>query len=135
MKRLLASTKGLTTVEFALVGPCFLMMMMFIIDGARAVWTYQTLQEVATNSARCAALNKTGCTNSSEVKSFAVARARASGLTLADTSVTLATAQTCNAMGGMTKVTISSPYAGATTRLLPSTITTLTTDSCFPTIS
>ena len=135
MRRLLRDSRGVTAVEFALVAPTFLMFMFLIIDGARATWTYQTLQEVATHSARCAALAVTGCKTASEVKDYAVARAAASGVPLATTSVTLSTAQTCSSMAGMTKVAIVSPYQGATTNLLPSTLTTLSTESCFPTAS
>jgi len=60
MRQLLSDRRGVTAVEFALVAPVFMMFMFLIIDGARIVWTYQTLQEVATNSARCAALGVTG---------------------------------------------------------------------------
>ena len=60
--------RGVTAVEFALVAPVFMMFMFLIIDGGRAVWTYQTLQEVASNSARCAALGLTGCKTQAEVQ-------------------------------------------------------------------
>lgn len=135
MTRLLRNVVGVTAVEFALVAPACLMFMFLIIDGARAVWTYQTLQEVATHSARCAALGVAGCQTSAEVKSYAVARAAASGVALAATSVTLTATATCSSVAGMTKVAIVSPYQGATTKLLPTTVTTLSTESCFPTAS
>lgn len=133
MRRLLRDIAGVTAVEFALVAPVFLMFMFLIIDGARMTWTYQALQEVATHSARCAALGVTGCKSSTDVQDYAVARAAASGVKLTTGAVTLTTATTCSSMGGMTKVAISSAYQGATTKLLPSTLTTLNTESCFPT--
>lgn len=135
MRRLLHDASGVTAVEFALVAPVFLMFMFLIIDGARVTWTYQTLQEVAANSARCAALGATGCTTAAEVQSHAVARAAASGVKLTTSAVTLTPSTTCSSMAGMTKVAISSAYQGATTKLLPSTLTTLATESCFPTAS
>jgi len=125
--------RGVTAVEFALVAPVFMMFMFLIIDGARAVWTYQTLQEVATNSARCAALGLTGCKTQGEVQTYASARAAASGVKLATTAITLTTGATCQLMTGMTKVVISTSYQGATTKLLPTTVSTLDTESCFPT--
>ncbi|KRB79786.1 TadE family protein [Sphingomonas sp. Root710] len=127
--------RGVTAVEFALVAPAFMMFMFLIIDGARAVWTYQTLQEVASNSARCAALGVTGCKTAQEVKDYAVARAAATGVKLTTGAVTLTTAATCSSVSGMTKVAIASSYQGATTKLLPSSISTLNTESCFPTAS
>ena len=133
MKRLLRSIEGVTAVEFALVAPVFMMFMFLIIDGARAVWTYQALQKVATSSARCAALGTTGCKTSSEVQSYAVARAAATGVKLAATAVTLTPGATCSSIAGMTKVVIASSYQGATTKLLPSSVSTLNTESCFPT--
>ncbi|MBD3760921.1 pilus assembly protein [Sphingomonadaceae bacterium G21617-S1] len=135
MRRLLSDRRGVTAVEFALVAPVFMMFMFLIIDGARAVWTYQALQEVATNSARCAALGVTGCKTSADVQSYAVARAAASGVKLTAAAVTLTNAATCSSVAGMTKVAISSGYQGASTKLLPSSVTTLNTESCFPTAS
>ncbi len=133
MIRLFRDAKGVTATEFALVAPMFMMFMFLIIDGARAVWTYQVLQEVAAHSARCAGLGTTGCKTSSDIKSYAVTRATASGVKLAASAVTLTSGATCSSIGGMTKVAIASSYQGATTKLLPSTLTTLTTESCFPT--
>lgn len=135
MRRLFGDIRGVTAVEFALVAPTFLMFMFLMIDGARMTWTYQTLQEVATSSARCAALGATGCTSAAQVQSYAVARAAASGVPLTAAAVTLTSAQTCSSVAGMTKVVISSSYQGATTKLLPSTLATMNTESCFPTAS
>lgn len=135
MKRLLRDSGGVTAVEFALVAPVFMMFMFLIIDGARVTWTYQTLQEVATSSARCAALGVTGCKTAAEVQSYAVNRAAASGVPLTTGAVTLTSATTCSSVAGMTKVAIASGYQGATTKLLPSSVSTLTTESCFPTAS
>jgi uncharacterized membrane protein len=133
MRRVLGDIRGVTAVEFALVAPTFLMFMFLIIDGARATWTYQTLQQVATDTARCAALGVTGCETSGEVQTYAVNRANGFGVPLAAAAVTLTPSATCSSVSGMTKVAISTTYQGATTKLLPSGITTLTTDSCFPT--
>lgn len=123
---------GVTAVEFALVAPVFMMFLFLIIDGARAVWTYQTLQEVAVNSARCAALNQTACADNASVQSYAVARAAASGVRLGAADVTLTASTTCQTMSGMVKVAISTAYQGATTKLLPTALTTLVTEGCFP---
>jgi len=133
MTRLLRNIDGVTALEFALVAPVFMMFMFLVIDGARVTWTYQTLQEVAANSARCAALSVPGCKTADEVKTHAVARAAASGVKLSAASVTMTTAQNCLSMPGMTKVAIASSYQGATTKLLPSSVSTLATESCFPT--
>lgn len=135
MTRLWRDIRGVTATEFALVAPAFLMFMFLIIDGARAAWTYQTLQEVAANSARCAALGVTGCKTVAEVQSYAVARAAAGGVPLTTGAVTLTPAATCSSVAGMTKVAISATYQGASTKLLPSNVTALTTESCFPTAS
>lgn len=133
MKRLLRDRRGITAVEFALVAPTFMMFMFLMIDGARAVWTYQTLQEIATNSARCAALGVSTCNDSAEVKAYAVDRATRAGVKLTAAAVTLTPAAICSSVSGMTRVSIAATYQGASTRLLPSSITTLNTESCFPT--
>lgn len=132
MIRLFVDRRATAAVEFALVAPVFLMFMFLIIDGSRMVWTYQTLQEVATNSARCAALKLAACIDNSSVQTYAAARAVASGVPLTAASVTLTPAATCQATAGMVKVGIAMAYQGATTRLLPTSVTTLTTEACFP---
>ncbi|TZG24689.1 TadE/TadG family type IV pilus assembly protein [Sphingomonas montanisoli] len=133
MKRLASDARGVTAVEFALVAPVFLMFMFLIIDGARAAWTFQTLQQVATASARCAGLGTTDCNSSANVKSYAVSRATGFGVPLATSAVTLTTGTTCQSMANMTKVAIVTSYQGATTKLLPSALSTLRAESCFPT--
>ena len=133
MSRLLRDIRGVTAVEFALVAPTFMMFMFLMIDGARAVWTYQALQEVAATSARCAALGVSTCNDSTEVKAYAVARAAANGVKLTTSAVTLTTAATCSSVSGMTRVTIAATYQGATTKMLPSSVSTLNTEGCFPT--
>lgn len=135
IRRLIRDRQGVTATEFALVAPTFMMFMFLMIDGARAVWTYQTLQAVATDSARCAALGVTGCTTASGVQNYAVNRANGYGVVLTTGAVTLTSAATCSSVAGMTKVAISTSYQGATTKLLPSPVTTLNTESCFPTAS
>jgi len=135
MIRLLRDRKGVTATEFALVAPVFMMFLFLVIDGARVVWTYQSLQEVATNSARCAALGVTGCKTASEVQAYAVARAATQQIKITTSAVTLTSAATCSSVTGMTKVAISATYQGASTKLLPSSLTTLNTESCFPTAS
>jgi Flp pilus assembly protein TadG len=132
MRRLVFDRRGATAVEFALVAPVFLMFMFLIIDGSRMVWTYQTLQEVATSSARCAALKLTACADNTSVQNYASARAIASGVPLATTAITLTPSTTCQATSGMVKVAINSAYQGATTKLLPTSVSTLTTEACFP---
>lgn len=133
--RLFRDIRGITATEFALVAPAFMMFMFLIIDGCRVAWTYQSLQEVATNTARCAALGVTGCKTASEVQAYAVARAATQQIKLTTSAVTLTPAATCSSVSGMTKVAISSTYQGASTKLLPSALTTLNTESCFPTAS
>lgn len=133
MTRLIRDVRGVTAVEFALVAPVFLMFMFMIIDGAREVWTYQTLQQVATASARCAGLGTPACNSSANVKSYAVTQANGFGVTLASSAITLTTGTTCQSMANMTKVVITTSYQGATTKLLPSSLSTLSTESCFPT--
>ncbi|RYD86605.1 MAG: pilus assembly protein [Sphingomonadales bacterium] len=133
MKRLLRDVRGITAVEFALVAPPFMMFMFLMVDGARAVWTYQTLQAVATDAARCAALGRSNCDTTGEVQQYAVDRANGFGVPLTLAQVALNTAAICSTVSGMTQVTITKSYQGATTKLLPSSISSLTTNSCFPT--
>jgi hypothetical protein len=86
-------SRGQAMVEFALVAPIFFIVLFGIIDMARYVYTLNTLQQVARESARVGSvpIRPVECTTSSRVacvKTVAIGRAVAVGLTSSDITVT-----------------------------------------------
>lgn len=131
--RLARNRVGGATVEFALVAPTFLMFIFLILDGGRMVFAKQSLNEVATATARCAALGATGCTTASNAQDWATARALArDNLDLSAATVQLGV--TCNNVANMAKATVSTTWKKGAMTLLPQSIApaTLTSVACFP---
>ena len=62
MTRWLNDTRGTTAIEFALVAPMFLAMLMGGLAFGTAVWNRNVLQNVAADAARCFALGGPRCT-------------------------------------------------------------------------
>jgi hypothetical protein len=70
-------SRGQTLVEFAIVLPIILVILLGTLDFARAVFVYNTLSESARQGARVAIVNQ----NSADVAATAVAYAPTTGLT------------------------------------------------------
>jgi Flp pilus assembly protein TadG len=133
MQRLARNAIGAVAVEFALVAPVFLMFLFLMLDGGRMLFTQQSLNEVATATARCAALRATGCTSAANAQNWATARALTrGGMTLSDAKVELSV--TCNSVSSMAKVTVSTAWKKSGMGLLPQSVApaTLTSVACFP---
>lgn len=132
--RILTETKGTSAVEFALIGPVLFTFILLLIEGGRMEWTQQVLYEVTTESVRCMALGPTSCNSTGAIQSYARSLALTRGISLANATITTASNQTCNAVTGMSQVTISLPYqvASGLLRVGPSTLQAVT---CFPAVS
>lgn len=134
LRALFADRRGATAVEFALIGPVMLTFIFLLIEGGRMEWTQQALNEVAFNSARCMALGSASCTSTSAVQTYARDLGQGRGVSLANATVAAEANQTCNAVAGMNRVTITLPYSVAS-GLLPGGPTSLQAVSCFPSVT
>ena len=131
----LTDARGGTAVEFALVAPVFLMFIFLMLDGGRMIFAKQALNELATATARCAAIKPIGCATVAETQSWAAARASSrSTLSITAANVTVSQSTTCGGQANMAQATISMNYAkGAFTLLPQNTIPAqLTSTACFP---
>lgn len=91
-------------VEFALVLPLMLLVMMGMVDFSRMLGVYLTLQHATREGAR---LGITGATDSAITSRV---RTTAPTLTTADVTVTVAPAQSSRVSGGDITVTTAYPY-------------------------
>ncbi len=138
IRRLLRSQDGAGTVEFALLAPTFLMFLFLLLDGGRMMFAKQSLNELATATARCMATKQSSCDNASDTQSWAVARGLArSNLQLTTTNVTINTSATCGGVSNMIQATITMPWKKGAMNLLPQSVapSSLTATACFPTIA
>ena len=134
IRALLHDTRGGSVVEFALVAPTFLMCVFMLLDGGRMLFAKQSLNELATATARCYAIKSTNCPDAATAKTWAINR----GLTrenLAVNDVTFATA--CDSGLAGTKVTVTTTFKKGAMSLLPQSVapSTLTSIACFPNAS
>ncbi|MEQ8665983.1 MAG: pilus assembly protein [Rhodospirillales bacterium] len=102
--RFIRSLRGATAVEFALVAPIFLIMVLGCIDVSRALWIKATMQHAVEQTARYAVVN-TGA-STSDLETFATAEIAAAGFSDAGVTFTASTDTT----GGVQFVTVSASY-------------------------
>lgn len=116
--RLRADRRGETALEFALVGGLFVLLLLAPIELGLMVWTGSSLQQVAEQTARCAAIGSSLCSGSNTPQSFAVSLASkwVGPKAITAANVTANTTTGCNnaTTGSFEQVTISSSiWAGA----------------------
>lgn len=68
---LLTSTEGTSAIEFAIVGPVFLVMAIGMIYCGLVLFSMASLQYAVEAAARCGAMASTGCTSSSTIQTYA----------------------------------------------------------------
>jgi Flp pilus assembly protein TadG len=102
LKRLTADQSGASAVEFAMVMPFLIVMLVGVFEFARVEWTREALQETASAGARCMAMNSTSCAtavggsySSANTQTFIENTATNWGLTLTASNITLNNNNTC----------------------------------------
>jgi Flp pilus assembly protein TadG len=81
-------------VEYGLLLPALLFLVLGVIDAGRVIWTQVTLEHAVEAAARCAAINSTLCGTTAQIQAYAVTQAY--GLTIAASAFT-PTTTTCGA--------------------------------------
>lgn len=76
-------------LEYGLIAPLLLVLVLGIIDTGRLIWTYTTLYRATEAAARCGAINDTACATAAQIQSYAVAEAW--GLTVSSSAFTVTT--------------------------------------------
>jgi Flp pilus assembly protein TadG len=119
---LISDRRGATAVEFALILPPFLLLLLGVVEFGRALWTQSALHFAVEEAARCATVDATNCATATQVQTFAVSRAAGVGLTNA---VFTLTTPACG-----NQVAASYPFPFVLANMFPNV--TLTARSCFP---
>jgi Flp pilus assembly protein TadG len=109
-------SRGQTLVEFALILPIFILVLVGIFDMGRAVYAYNTISNAAREAVRLAIVDQ----NTTAVTDEAIGRASGLGLTAPDITVAFKTADLagdCSApygVGCVAVVTVEYEYNAAT---------------------
>lgn len=121
-RHLLRACDGIAAVEFALLSPVFLLMLLGAVEFGRMLWTQSTLQQAVEAAARCASVSCSG-----NIPSYAASQMY--GMTVSSSVFTLTASPNGNCGGN--EVSASLPFTFAAPKLLPWNVT-LTAQSCYP---
>jgi Flp pilus assembly protein TadG len=116
--------RGQALVEFALVLPVFIFLLMGVVDFGRAVYAYNTLGNASRAGVRLAIVDQ----NTAAI--LQRARAAAIGITATDVSVSVSPSPPCDKIGCETQVTVTytwrplTPIIGNVVGSIPITSTT-----------
>jgi Flp pilus assembly protein TadG len=129
---------GTTSLEFALILPLLFLLIFSLIESYFALFNFQQVQAVASETARCVAISSTLC--SSGGAAYAVTKAAPGhGIdALTQQMVTVNTNATCRGQSGMTEIEITYPLAKAMPlNVIPSFMTNfnLIGVGCFPNLN
>ncbi len=124
-ERLFSSRRGATAIEFAMLFPVYLLMLMGVVEFGRLLWTQSTLQQAVEAAARCASVDPTTCGSPSATASYA-----ASQMAGFSVSASIFTVPNPPPSCG-NEVTASMPFTFVLQTLFPWT-PTLSAQSCFP---
>lgn len=117
-------TRGLVTLEFAVVAPAFLTLLLGTFEFGRALWMQVSLRYAVQLAARCISVNTTLCGSASSTASYAASQVI--GMTVPSTDFTVTTPSCGN------QVAASVPFTFVVARMFSYSIT-LTASSCYPT--
>ena len=113
-RRITGDTAGSTSLEFAMIGPLFCMLVFAAVETAILVWMQASLRSTAALTARCAAANSPSCANTSLIQSYATDlwNTSTAGMPIAASDVTNnGKISTCNgAPGNYQSVSISHQF-------------------------
>lgn len=129
--------RAMAAIEFSMVALVLMVWIFGMMQIARAFWTYQVMQEVAIEGARCMGIVATGCAsggsyNATNTTNYVIGRATVRGLTITGTNITLGRPTSCAGVSGFSSVTITYAFKAAVPLLTPSlTSLTLTAQSCY----
>jgi Flp pilus assembly protein TadG len=129
----LGHCRGSVALEFALVASVFFMLLLGIIELGMIMWSRSTLQTVAAQTARCAAIGSSLCGSGATQYAISLAGEWLPSYTITAQDVTVSATTTCyGATGKFDTVTITVPvWTGGL--ISPIAGGSQTLEACFPT--
>lgn len=132
LRRLLGRRDGTATLEFALLGSTFVVLLFFVLGAALLLWAKGAMQMAASRTARCTAIASSACTDPQAYAASLMSAWGVSGI-ISSISVSVQSGTTCNsAAGHFSAVTISSTGGVSAGFVAPLSGTVLTASACYP---
>jgi len=136
---LVRARQATTAVEFAICALAMVLIIVGFIEFGRLVWTFEVLQEVASEGARCMGLRasscaKTGAYNAASTTTYLVGLATSRGVVITSGMISLSNTATCGGTGGFSQVSINYAFTTVAPALLTSLANgfTVPASACFP---
>ncbi len=128
--------RGTTSFEFALITPMLFLLVFSLIESYFALFNFQQVQAIASETARCVAIGSTKCAAGGAAYAQSMAAPGHSIDALTQQMVSINTNTTCGTAANMTRVVITYPLAKALPiNFIPSfTTLNLIGIGCFPNI-
>jgi Flp pilus assembly protein TadG len=129
--RWLGARGGTATLEFALLGSSFVLLVFFLLGMSLLLWAKGAMQMAASRTARCTAIGSSACASPQAYAASLISAWGTAGI-VPSISVTVQSGTTCNSTAGhFSMVTISSTGAsGGFVASLSGII--LTSSACYP---
>jgi Flp pilus assembly protein TadG len=112
--RILRDERGATAVEFALLGPVMITLMLAVLQVGIALWSYNSMRSIASDIARYAVVNYQGNNKltTTQIQTYARSTAISTpyGLTDANLSISVVTATT-QRVSNATEMTMTINYS------------------------
>jgi Flp pilus assembly protein TadG len=121
LPRLARAADGAAAVEFAIIAPALLMLLLGIAEVARGLWLQNALSYAVEQAARCASINQNNCGSAAQVQSYA---AGVAGTDLRNSTFTVTTAACGNLVAASYPMELYIPFVGSAL--------TLSAQSCYP---
>lgn len=115
--------RGTAALEYAIILPALLMMILGALDAGRVMWLQVTLERAVEAAARCAAINATTCGSAAKVQSYAAAQAF--GTTISASAFLSSTASCGTSVTGTLPFTFVIPWPAKRKIILSAT-------ACYP---
>jgi hypothetical protein len=121
--RAMTDDAGTSAIEFALVFPVFILMVLGIFEFSRALWTNSLLNYAVQAAARGDAVDTTNCGSSADIVSYAVQSSSPLAIPSGDFT---ASTPSCGS-----QVAVSFPFTFIVPQMFPFNIT-LSAQACYP---
>lgn len=139
MEGLARARQATTAVEFAICALAMMLMVVGFVEFGRLVWSFEVLQEVASEGARCMGLGATSCASagaysSASTTTYLVNLASSRGVVIDAAMISLNNAATCGGASGFSQVSINYDFTTVAPALLTSLANgfTVPASACFP---
>ncbi|MGA3400717.1 MAG: TadE family protein [Acetobacteraceae bacterium] len=131
--------RATTAVEFAICALAMMLIVVGFVEFGRLVWTFEVLQEVASEGARCMGLGANSCAtggvyNSANTTNYLVNLATSRGVIIDAGMISLNNTAICGGASGFSQVSISYDFITVAPTLLTSLVNgfTVPASACFP---